>query len=97
MRQYSVDLTFMEFSMDQNIVHPLADTHRYVLLELEESLVLCHTGSPHNSGDIHQDQRQQMQQHDVRLEGAVQCRADLPHSQPFASRRLLQQFGQALA
>jgi D-glycero-alpha-D-manno-heptose-7-phosphate kinase len=49
---------FMEFRMDQNIVHPLR-IHQDVLLELEESLVLCDTGTDHNSGDIHQDQRQQ--------------------------------------
>jgi len=50
---------FMEFRMDQNIVHPLripADT----LLELEESLILCDTGTTHESGDIHEDQRKQM-------------------------------------
>ena len=55
---------FMEFRMDQNIVHPLrmpAD----ILLELEECLVLCDTGSPHESGDIHLDQRLQMQQEDI--------------------------------
>ena len=56
---------FMEFRMDQNIVHPLRiplDT----LLELEESLVLCDTGMAHESGSIHEDQRLQMQQNDVR-------------------------------
>ena len=56
---------FMEFRMDQNIVHPLRvspDTLR----ELEESLILCDTGISHNSGEIHQDQRIQMQQSAVR-------------------------------
>ncbi len=52
---------FMEFRMDQNIVHPLR-IHPDILLELEESLILCDTGTQHDSGDIHQDQRQQMQQ-----------------------------------
>lgn len=50
---------FMEFRMDQNIVHPLRippDT----LLELEECLVLCDTGTTHDSGDIHSDQIQKM-------------------------------------
>ncbi len=56
---------FMEFRMDQNIVHPLR-IHSDTLLELEESLILCDTGTTHDSGDIHQDQRQQMQQQDVR-------------------------------
>lgn len=55
---------FMEFRMDQNIVHPLR-IHPDILLELEESLILCDTGTPHDSGDIHQDQRQQMQQEGI--------------------------------
>jgi D-glycero-alpha-D-manno-heptose-7-phosphate kinase len=50
---------FMEFRSDQNIVHPLR-IHNDSLLELEESLILCDTGTSHDSGDIHQDQRQQM-------------------------------------
>jgi D-glycero-alpha-D-manno-heptose-7-phosphate kinase len=56
---------FMEFRMEQNIVQPLrikTDT----LLELEESLILCDTGTSHDSGNIHQDQRIQMQKEDVR-------------------------------
>jgi D-glycero-alpha-D-manno-heptose-7-phosphate kinase len=51
---------FMEFRMNQNIVHPLrvqADT----LLELEESLILCDTGSTHNSNEIHISQQKQME------------------------------------
>src|SRR3546814_3061360 len=55
----------MEFRMDQNIVHPLR-IHPDILLELEESLILCDTGISHNSGDIHEDQRRQMQQDDIR-------------------------------
>jgi D-glycero-alpha-D-manno-heptose-7-phosphate kinase len=50
---------FMEFRMDQNIVHPLR-IHPDTLLELEECLILCDTGTTHDSGDIHQDQRRQM-------------------------------------
>ena len=49
----------MEFRMDQNIVHPLR-IHPDVLLELEESLLLCDTGIAHDSGNIHDDQRQAM-------------------------------------
>lgn len=55
---------FMEFRMDQNIVHPLR-LHPDILLELEESLVLCDTRTQHDSGDIHEDQREHMQQEDV--------------------------------
>src|SRR3546814_15872781 len=51
---------FMEFRMDQNIVHPLR-IHPDILLELEESLILCDTGISHNSGDINEDQRRQIQ------------------------------------
>jgi D-glycero-alpha-D-manno-heptose-7-phosphate kinase len=56
---------FMEFRMDQNLVHPLrvpAD----VLHELEESLVLCDTGLTHDSGNIHDDQRRSMEAAHVR-------------------------------
>lgn len=55
---------FMEFRMEQNIVHPLR-IHSDTLLELEESLVLCDTCTTHDSGSIHQDQRLQMQQESV--------------------------------
>lgn len=55
---------FMEFRMDQNIVHPLRISPD-ILLELEENLVLCNTGTAHDSGDIHTDQRNEMQQEDV--------------------------------
>jgi len=50
---------FIEFKMDQNVVHPLRIPTE-ILLELEESLVLCNTGIQHNSGNIHKDQRNQM-------------------------------------
>ena len=50
---------FIEFKMDQNVVHPLRIPPE-ILLELEESLVLCNTGIQHNSGNIHKDQRNQM-------------------------------------
>lgn len=56
---------FIEFRMDQNIVHPLR-IHPDILLELEESLILCDTGTAHNSGDIHDDQRLQMADKSIR-------------------------------
>ena len=56
---------FMEFRMDQNIVHPLR-IHPHTLLELEECLILCDTGTTHDSGDIHRDQRQEMVAANVR-------------------------------
>ncbi len=85
---------FMEFRMDQNIVHPLriqSDT----LLELEESLVLCDTGTPHESGEIHEDQRQHMQQDAVRQK--VQSNVELTYRmRNHLLRGRLLQFGQSL-
>ena len=49
-------MNFIEFSMDENIVHPLRIPHT-ALLELEESLVLCWVGGAHDGGSIHDDQR----------------------------------------
>ena len=55
----------MEFKMDQNVVHPLR-IHDDILLELEESLILCNTGISHNSGSIHKNQRREMKQKDIK-------------------------------
>ncbi|MDO8767634.1 MAG: sugar kinase [Burkholderiaceae bacterium] len=85
---------FMEFRMDQNIVHPLR-VPTDILLELEESLVLCDTGTPHESGDIHQDQRNQMQLDEVRQK--VQTNVELTYRiRNHLLRGRLLQFGQAL-
>lgn len=56
---------FMEFGMDQNIVHPLRIPPA-VLLELEESLILCDTQLVHDSGNIHDSQREEMSQAAIR-------------------------------
>lgn len=77
---------FMEFRMDQNVVLPLR-VHPDILLELEESLILCDTGIPHDSGEIHEDQRGQMQQADIRklvrlnVELSYKMRGQLLHGQ----------------
>lgn len=87
-------LNFMEFRMDQNIVHPLR-IHSDTLLELEESLILCDTRTTHNSGDIHQDQRKQMQQENIRQ----QVKANVELSYRMRNQLLrgkLLQFGQSL-
>ena len=68
---------FMEFRMDQNIVHPLRIPSETVL-ELEESLILCDTGMIHDSGDIHQDQRQNMAAASVRE--IVESNVDLSYA-----------------
>jgi D-glycero-alpha-D-manno-heptose-7-phosphate kinase len=85
---------FLEFRMDQNIVHPLR-IHPDILLELEESLILCDTGTPHDSGDIHQDQRQQMQQKGILQ--MVQSNVELTYRmRNHLLRGRLLQFGQCL-
>lgn len=52
-------LNFIEFHPDENIVSPIK-LQADVALELEESLILCDTGINHNSGNIHDDQKQTM-------------------------------------
>ncbi|QWD28805.1 CBS domain-containing protein [Polynucleobacter paneuropaeus] len=87
-------INFMEFRMEQNIVHPLripAD----ILLELEESLVLCDTGNTHDSGNIHQDQQRHMQQESVQKK--VKSNVDLTYAiRNHLLRGRLFQFGQSL-
>jgi D-glycero-alpha-D-manno-heptose-7-phosphate kinase len=85
---------FMEFRMDQNIVHPLR-IHSDTLLELEECLILCDTGTTHDSGDIHQDQRQQMAAAHVR--GMVETNVRLSYEmRNDLLRGRLRQFGESL-
>jgi len=87
-------INFMEFRMEQNIVHPLripTDT----LLELEESLVLCDTGNSHDSGNIHEDQQRHMQQENVLKK--AQSIVDITYSiRNHLLRGRLFQFGQLL-
>ena len=56
---------FMEFRKEQNVVQPLR-IHPDILLELEESLILCDTGTTHNSGEVHEDQRRHMALQSIR-------------------------------
>ncbi len=85
---------FMEFRMDQNIVHPLR-IHPDTLLELEESLLLCDTGTTHESGDIHEDQRREMRQDEVRQ--LVRRNVDLSYRmRNLLLRGRLLEFGHAL-
>lgn len=50
---------FIEFNLSENIVNPIR-VHPDIVLELEESLVLCDTGIAHHSGNIHDDQKATM-------------------------------------
>lgn len=85
---------FMEFRMDQNIVHPLR-IHADTLLELEECLILCDTGTTHDSDDIHQDQSKQMSTAHIRdmVEKNVQLSYEMRN---FLLRGKLHEFGQSL-
>jgi D-glycero-alpha-D-manno-heptose-7-phosphate kinase len=58
-------INFMEFRAEQNVIHPLRIS-RDVMLELEESLILCDTGTVHESGDIHKDQKAELDKGDMR-------------------------------
>jgi len=85
---------FMEFNMDENIVHPLR-IHSDTLLELEESLVLCDTGLSHDSGDIHLDQQQQMQNESARKQVEENVRLTYRMRNQLLRGKLLE-FGQSL-
>ncbi len=50
---------FMEFSGNENTINPLRISED-ILNELEDSLVLCYSGISHNSGDIHNTQKENM-------------------------------------
>lgn len=85
---------FMEFRMDQNIVHPLR-IHTDILHELEESLVLCDSGLTHDSGDIHEDQRRQMEVEHIRK--MVQSNVELTYRmRNHLLRGRLLEFGKSL-
>ena len=58
-------LNFIEFHMKENLVHPLR-VHTDVLSELEENLVLCNLRTSHESGSIHDHQREQMSKQGVK-------------------------------
>ena len=85
---------FIEFKMDQNIVHPLRIPQE-ILLELEESLILCNTGIQHNSGNIHKDQRNEMRRKDKQK--LVQKNVDLCYKlRNQLLRGSLMEFGKSL-
>jgi D-glycero-alpha-D-manno-heptose-7-phosphate kinase len=87
-------INFMEFRAEQNIIHPLRIS-RDVLLELEESLVLCDTGTIHESGDIHKDQKSELDKGDMR--SLVKQNVDLTfHIRDQLLRGRLLEFGQTL-
>jgi D-glycero-alpha-D-manno-heptose-7-phosphate kinase len=67
-------LNFMEFNNEQNIINPIR-LNNEIILELEESLILCYTGTTHDSGNIHSDQKEQTKNLDVK--DRIQSNVDL--------------------
>ncbi|MBR0953455.1 CBS domain-containing protein [Bradyrhizobium canariense] len=61
----------MEFFSDQNTIVPLR-LDPNIIAELEESLVLCYTGSGRDSGAIHRDQKAQHETSDAVTAAAKQ-------------------------
>jgi D-glycero-alpha-D-manno-heptose-7-phosphate kinase len=55
---------FIEFTKETNIIHPLR-VQKKTKLELEENIILCNTGISHNSGDIHENQKENMRNEDI--------------------------------
>jgi D-glycero-alpha-D-manno-heptose-7-phosphate kinase len=87
-------LNFMEFNSDQNLIHPIR-LNSEILLELEESLVLCYTGITHDSGNIHDDQKEQTKSKSVkeRIESNVQLTFEMRN---YLLKGKLFSFGKAL-
>ena len=57
-------LNFMEFNKKQNIINPIRLSND-IMLQLEDSLVLCYTGTTHDSVNIHLDQKKKTKEKDV--------------------------------
>jgi D-glycero-alpha-D-manno-heptose-7-phosphate kinase len=87
-------LNFMEFNSDQNIIHPIR-LNPEIFLELEESLILCYTGITHDSGNIHDDQKEQTKSSLVkeRIESNVQLTFEMRN---YLLKGNLYDFGKAL-
>ena len=87
-------LNFMEFNSEQNIIHPIR-LNSDILLELEESLILSYTGITHDSGNIHDDQKEQTKSSLVkdRIESNVQLTFEMRN---YLLKGNLFDFGKAL-
>jgi D-glycero-alpha-D-manno-heptose-7-phosphate kinase len=69
-------VNFMEFSRNQNVIHPIR-IPKDMILELEESLILCYTGTNHDSGNIHEDQKEQTKT--IGVKDRIQANVDLTY------------------
>ena len=58
-------INFMEFNFDKNQVHPLR-INNDLIYELEENLILCYTGMNHESGEIHDNQKEKMKEPNIK-------------------------------
>ena len=85
---------FIEFHSKENIVNPIR-IHPDIVLELEESLILCDTGISHHSGNIHENQKTTMGSESVRE--MVKQNVDLTYAtRNFLLRGELEKFGESL-
>ena len=85
---------FIEFHADENIVNPIR-VHSDIALELEESLILCDTGIDHDSGNIHNHQKETMTSMAVR--DMVKTNVELTYAtRNYLLRGQLSKFGECL-
>ena len=85
---------FIEFGMDQNVIHPIR-LNKEIQMELEESLVLCSTGTSHDSGNIHKNQKETMSSELIKIQ--VGKNVDLAYkTRNLLLRGRLNEFGKCL-
>jgi len=85
---------FIEFHTSENIVNPIR-VPPDIVLELEESLVLCDTGVGHHSGNIHEDQKETMSS--VEVKAMVNANVSLTYTiRNHLLRGNLKKFGESL-
>jgi D-glycero-alpha-D-manno-heptose-7-phosphate kinase len=85
---------FIEFGMDQNVIHPIR-LNKEIQMELEESLVLCSTGISHDSGNIHKNQKETMSSELIKIQ--VGKNVDLAYkTRNLLLRGRLSEFGKCL-
>ena len=58
-------LNFIEFNKKKNLIIPLR-LHKNILLELEDSLILCYTKTNHGKDNIHEDQKLNTKKDDIK-------------------------------
>lgn len=87
-------LNFMEFNKKQNIINPIR-LNPEILLELEESLLLCYTGTTHDSGNIHDDQKKQT--NNLEIKEKIQLNVKLTYEmRNYLLKGRLLEFGKSL-